>query len=659
MEIRITHLSGSRAGQDTTYDSDTVTLGRSPSNLITFDPEKDILVSGRHAKLIQTVDGWSIEDVGSTNGTFVDGERITTVTALQPGSEIELGKGGARFRVDWGAATVVTPLMGGASASTPGPAEGRTVMMSMGAMQEGDSQAAPGMTPPTARVAAASVPTKKKRSPVFLLLFVFLIVVVLGIALIALMPGESGTKKTASAKAAATTTAPKQADVDESAEIRQKLASQTAELERLQAEAKSEQGSNAQATDLERQLREQQEMISELTRQLQSKNDQVANARRKAAAEAARARRAQEKAAEAAAKSESTPKTAPAPAPAKTAEPSTPPMPELKLINTKFLKRRITVKGVNSDIPIPELPDGGSEALAQMTERALATTGKYSNNDSGSSDTASVSLTIVGFHNEEKSRVNTERATEVVGGIAGLTGRNVPTVSGAGAKTVSANADGTLRVRVYNGSNRQVDDFRVSAHAAATRTSVSAASLSMGNLFQTDTPAGDVTRELVAEAVDKIMKQVDRLEWIATVKAQTESRISIDCGRACQIEPGDVFDVVDKGRTIARATVVSVDNESATAAVFAGGSNKLTGKSVHYAGREKPSTLYGPTPRVRQLIVRRKAAVYAGPGNSFQKIKSLRGGTRLTYLYSVGYWAKATDGKSDYWIEMKYADVGN
>lgn len=658
MEIRITHLSGSRAGQDATYDSDTVTLGRSPSNLITFDPEKDILVSGRHAKLIQTLDGWSVEDLGSTNGTFVDGERISTVTTLQPGSEIELGKGGARFRVDWGAATVVTPLMGGAGASTPGPAEGRTVMMSMGAMQEGDSQAAPGMTPPTARVAAASVPTKKKRSPVFLILFAFLVVVVLGIAVIALMPGESGTKKAASAKAAATTTAPKQANVDESAEIRQKLASQTAALERLQAEAKTEQGSSAQASDLERQLREQQEMISELTRQLQTKNDQVANARHKAEVEAARAKRARAKAAQAEAKPEPSPKAAPAPT-TTAAGPASPPMPELKLINTKFLKRRITVKGVNSDIPIPELPNGGSEALAQLTSSALSTTGKYSNNDSGSSDTASISLTIVGFHNEEKSRINTERATEVVGGIAGLTGHNVPTVSGAGAKTVSANADGTLQVRVYNGSNRQVDDFRVSAHAAATRTSVSAASLSMGNLFQTDTPAGDVTRELVAEAVDKIMKQVDRLEWIATVKAQTGSRILIDCGRACQIEPGDVFDVVDKGQTIARATAVSVDEESATAAVFAGGSNKLTGRSVHYAGRERPSTLYGPTPRVRQLIVRRKAAVYAGPGNSFRKVKSLRGGTRLTYLYSVGYWAKATDGKGDYWIEMKYADIGN
>jgi len=664
VEIRITHLSGSRAGQDATYDSDTVTLGRSASNLITFDPEKDILVSGRHAKLIQTVDGWSVEDLGSTNGTWVDGERISSVTPLQPGSEIELGKGGSRFRVEWGAATVVTPLAG-PSQGAPPPAEGRTVMMSLGAMQGGDSGSAPpaaGMIPPTARVAAAvPPPPKKKRSPLFLFLIVILVVVIGGIAMIALMPGESGEQEVATTPTDTGTAEPEQAVVEESAEIRQELASQTAELERLKAMADSDGSGGGSEADLERQLREQQEMIAELTRQLQSKNDEVASARR--AAKAAESRPAP------------TPKPAPAPAPKAqpetkaatptpepkpvAAEPAPPPIPEMKLVNTKFLKRRISVKGLPPEIPLPGVPDGGSDDMAQLVVTALRTTGKYASTEGGST-TGSVTLMIAGFHNEEKSRMNTQRTTEVLGGLSALAGgTSVPTV-GAGAQTVSANADGTLRVRVYDASNRQVDDFRVSANAAATKTSVSAASLSFGGLFQTDTPAGDVTRQLVAQAVDKLMKDVDRLEWVANITAQTQDKVLIDCGRACQIEEGDVFDVLDGGKAIARVKVISVDESSATASVFAGGAaNTLTGKAVHYAGREKPSKLYGPTPKVRQLIVRRTTGGFDAPGNSFKKVKTFRSRTRLTYLYSVGYWAKASDGRNEYWVQVKDIDVSN
>src|SRR5215217_3571059 len=52
------------------------------------DPE----LSGRHAQVYE-VDGYLVvHDLGSTNGTFVNGNRVTEPTYLQPGDELRLGR---------------------------------------------------------------------------------------------------------------------------------------------------------------------------------------------------------------------------------------------------------------------------------------------------------------------------------------------------------------------------------------------------------------------------------------------------------------------------------------------------------------------------------------------------------------------------------------
>ena len=43
------------------------------------------LVSSRHAALDPRTDGLWVEDTGSTNGTFVNGARVTSARLLQPG----------------------------------------------------------------------------------------------------------------------------------------------------------------------------------------------------------------------------------------------------------------------------------------------------------------------------------------------------------------------------------------------------------------------------------------------------------------------------------------------------------------------------------------------------------------------------------------------
>jgi pSer/pThr/pTyr-binding forkhead associated (FHA) protein len=60
----------------------------------------DANVSRRHAEITPTTDGWSISDLGSTNGVTVDGRRVRTSYPLQGGEEVELGTATLRFELE-------------------------------------------------------------------------------------------------------------------------------------------------------------------------------------------------------------------------------------------------------------------------------------------------------------------------------------------------------------------------------------------------------------------------------------------------------------------------------------------------------------------------------------------------------------------------------
>jgi Nif-specific regulatory protein len=64
-------------------------LGRAPSNLIIL---RDDLCSREHAEIIFDAGEWYLCDLGSTNGSYLNGDRITQREALQPGDEIRVGK---------------------------------------------------------------------------------------------------------------------------------------------------------------------------------------------------------------------------------------------------------------------------------------------------------------------------------------------------------------------------------------------------------------------------------------------------------------------------------------------------------------------------------------------------------------------------------------
>ncbi|MEU2270458.1 FHA domain-containing protein [Streptomyces olindensis] len=83
------------------------TLGRDPQGDVVFD---DARVSWRHATVSFNGRSWVIEDHGSTNGTFVQGQRIHHME-LGPGSAVNLGNAtdGPRLNLSGAAASVATP----------------------------------------------------------------------------------------------------------------------------------------------------------------------------------------------------------------------------------------------------------------------------------------------------------------------------------------------------------------------------------------------------------------------------------------------------------------------------------------------------------------------------------------------------------------------
>ncbi len=76
-------------------DSVSVTIGRGLDNDLVL--EDDRFASLVHARLLPRPDGVWIEDAGSTNGTYVNGERIARPRRLEPGDVIRLGETDLRF----------------------------------------------------------------------------------------------------------------------------------------------------------------------------------------------------------------------------------------------------------------------------------------------------------------------------------------------------------------------------------------------------------------------------------------------------------------------------------------------------------------------------------------------------------------------------------
>jgi pSer/pThr/pTyr-binding forkhead associated (FHA) protein/S1-C subfamily serine protease len=76
-----------------------VQLGRDASATIPFTGEDARVVSTRHAELRQAGDGWRLVDLGSRNGTYLNGRRVEGDVPIAVGDEFRLGETGPRLKV--------------------------------------------------------------------------------------------------------------------------------------------------------------------------------------------------------------------------------------------------------------------------------------------------------------------------------------------------------------------------------------------------------------------------------------------------------------------------------------------------------------------------------------------------------------------------------
>jgi DNA-binding CsgD family transcriptional regulator len=89
-----------------------LTLGTDPANDLALPA--DATLSRLHAVLERYEAGWCVRDLGSRNGTFVNGQRIWSERALRPGDELRVGATRLVYRGD-------QPAGGGTQASEPAP----------------------------------------------------------------------------------------------------------------------------------------------------------------------------------------------------------------------------------------------------------------------------------------------------------------------------------------------------------------------------------------------------------------------------------------------------------------------------------------------------------------------------------------------------------
>jgi FHA domain len=87
---RTLHVTGGAlVGTTIQLADEPITLGRAPDNTIVLD---DDYASGYHARLRPYEGRWLVEDLGSTNGTYLDKQKVTTPTVVPLGVPVKVGK---------------------------------------------------------------------------------------------------------------------------------------------------------------------------------------------------------------------------------------------------------------------------------------------------------------------------------------------------------------------------------------------------------------------------------------------------------------------------------------------------------------------------------------------------------------------------------------
>ena len=81
--------AGSMAGTRLRLTTGPILIGRAEDSTLVLD---DDFASTRHARLIQLGNGWAVEDLGSTNGTYLDRTKVTSPMPVPIGVPIRIGR---------------------------------------------------------------------------------------------------------------------------------------------------------------------------------------------------------------------------------------------------------------------------------------------------------------------------------------------------------------------------------------------------------------------------------------------------------------------------------------------------------------------------------------------------------------------------------------
>lgn len=85
---RLVITSGPRSGTELALGRDPITIGRSSESGLVI---RDDYTSTHHARLLLWNDEWMVQDLDSTNGTFLDGRRVTIPTQIPLDTPIKIG----------------------------------------------------------------------------------------------------------------------------------------------------------------------------------------------------------------------------------------------------------------------------------------------------------------------------------------------------------------------------------------------------------------------------------------------------------------------------------------------------------------------------------------------------------------------------------------
>jgi hypothetical protein len=157
-KFRLVMSTGPNPGKVFELNMDSMSIGREATNDIVI---QDSELSRNHARISRRGATFLLEDLGSTNGTFVNRQRISSPRMLNPGDEVGFGENVVlSFQGEGAAATVAAPGRGQAATRQPAP-----------------PPPAPQYAPPPPQYAAA--PAKKGASPLLIGCLVLVVLCVL------------------------------------------------------------------------------------------------------------------------------------------------------------------------------------------------------------------------------------------------------------------------------------------------------------------------------------------------------------------------------------------------------------------------------------------------------------------------------------------------